>query len=228
MIELINVSRVYGQGDAAVHALREVSLEVADGAFVTVVGTSGSGKTTLLNVIGGLDTEISGEVRVAGRALNSLTDRELSLFRNETVGFVFQHFHLLDHLSARQNVLLPMFFGDRPLNEADAVQALARVGLKDKLDAYPSQLSGGQKQRVAIARALFSRPRLILCDEPTGNLDTVTSRQIIGLFESLNHEDGITVVVVTHEESLFANATRQVRIEDGRLVESSLVAGGAR
>jgi putative ABC transport system ATP-binding protein len=202
--------------------LRGINLEIAEGAFVKVVGTSGSGKTTLLNIIGGLDTGYSGTAVVAGLNLRSMSDRELSRFRNETVGFVFQHFHLLDHLDALQNVTLGSFFAQAEEAEPEerAEQVLVRVGLKDKLHSLPGQLSGGQKQRVAIARALFNRPRLILADEPTGNLDTRTSGQIIGLFESLNKEDGITVVAVTHEDHLFRRATAGVRLEDGRMVEA--------
>ena len=202
--------------------MRGINLEIAEGAFVKVVGTSGSGKTTLLNIIGGLDTGYSGTAMVAGLNLRSMSDRELSRFRNETVGFVFQHFHLLDHLDALQNVTLGSFFsrGEEAEPEERAEQVLVRVGLKDKLHSLPGQLSGGQKQRVAIARALFNRPRLILADEPTGNLDTRTSGQIIGLFESLNKEDGITVVAVTHEDHLFRRATAGIRLEDGRMVEA--------
>lgn len=219
MIHLENITRTYGAGESVTYALRDVSLDVEEGAFVTVVGTSGSGKTTLLNVIGGLDTEYHGRVSVSGKDLKSLSDSELSRFRNQTVGFVFQHFHLLDHLDALQNVMLPGFFEvDRRDALGRAEQTLIRVGLKDKLHAVPHQLSGGQKQRVAIARALFCRPRLLLCDEPTGNLDSKTSAQIIALFESLNHEDRITVMVVTHEASLFSAISQTVRIEDGRLV----------
>jgi putative ABC transport system ATP-binding protein len=220
VIHLENISRVYGAGAGATDALREVSLDVAAGAFVTVVGTSGSGKTTLLNIICGLDTEYRGRAFVSGKDLKSLTDAELSRFRNQTVGFVFQHFHLLDHLDALQNVALPSFFGSDQRNVISrAEEALCRVGLQDKLRSFPSQLSGGQKQRVAIARALFSKPCLILCDEPTGNLDRRTSAQIISLFESLNRDDTITVMVVTHEDSLFSAISQTVHIEDGRLVD---------
>jgi len=216
------VHRQYGRGGGATVALKGINLEIAEGAFVKVVGTSGSGKTTLLNIIGGLDTGYSGTAMVAGLNLRSMSDRELSRFRNETVGFVFQHFHLLDHLDALQNVTLGSFFsrGEEAEPEERAEQVLVRVGLKDKLHSLPGQLSGGQKQRVAIARALFNRPRLILADEPTGNLDTRTSGQIIGLFESLNKEDGITVVAVTHEDHLFRRATAGIRLEDGRMVEA--------
>ncbi len=220
MIELTDIARTYGKGESATSALRGVSLAVERGAFVRVVGTSGSGKTTLLNVIGGLDSSYAGTAVVDGRNLRAMNDRELSRFRNETVGFVFQHFHLLEHLDARHNVALADFFAGRetadPLRRAEEV--LDRVGLSDKMASRPAQLSGGQKQRVAVARALFLRPRLILADEPTGNLDTRTSAQIIGLLESLNRDDQLTVVVVTHEAPLFHGATQTVRLEDGRIV----------
>jgi len=222
VIELEDITRVYDADEAATKALDGVSLSFPAGAFVTVVGTSGSGKTTLLNVIGGLDTGYTGRVRVDGADLKALDDRGLSAFRNRTVGFVFQHFNLLEHLTARQNVALPAFFAPELIPDAEqrAAQMLGRVGLADKLDSLPGQLSGGQKQRVAIARALFHRPRLMLCDEPTGSLDTKTGGQIISLFESLNTDDGLTVLVVTHEESLFANASHTVRLEDGKSVEA--------
>jgi putative ABC transport system ATP-binding protein len=225
MIDLQDIGRVYGRGDSAAAALRGVSLRVGGGAFLRIVGTSGSGKTTLLNIIGGLDSGYTGTAAVAGRDLKSMSDGELSRFRNRTVGFVFQHFHLLDHLDARQNVAIASFFS--PEDGADpaarAEEVLVRVGLEGKLDRRPGELSGGQKQRVAIARALFNRPRLILADEPTGNLDTRTSGQIIELLESLNRDDGLTVAVVTHEAPLFRNATQTVRLEDGRIAD-----GGGR
>jgi ABC-type lipoprotein export system ATPase subunit len=223
MIHLSNIVRLYGQGENATYALGGVSLDLPPGAFVKITGASGSGKTTLLNIIGGLDTEYSGKAIVAGKDLKILNDRELSGFRQETVGFVFQHFHLLDHLDALQNVALPSFFAkdDRPSPLLRAEEVLTRVGLKKKMRSFPGELSGGQKQRVAIARALFNRPRLILADEPTGNLDTQTSSQIISLFESLNREDGLTVIVVTHEDHLFQKASRSVRLKDGRVAEEA-------
>jgi ABC-type lipoprotein export system ATPase subunit len=219
VIHLEHISRSYGTGEAATLALTDLTLEVPSGAFVTVVGTSGSGKTTLLNIIGGLDTDYTGTAVIFEKNLREMNDRELSRFRNRTVGFVFQHFNLLEHLDALQNVALSAFFSaeDRDSTER-AEEVLVRVGLKDKLKSLPGQLSGGQKQRVAIARALFGRPRLILADEPTGNLDTNTGGQIISLFESLNKDDGLTVVAVTHEEFLFKNATAALHLEDGRLV----------
>ena len=219
MIHLEDIHRSYGTGDAATPALADITLDVPSGAFVTVVGTSGSGKTTLLNIIGGLDTDYSGTAVVSGKNLRKMSDRELSRFRNLTVGFVFQHFNLLEHLDALQNVALSAFFSAEDHKAAErAEEVLVRVGLQDKLKKLPGQLSGGQKQRVAIARAIFSRPRMILADEPTGNLDTNTGGQIISLFESLNQDDDLTIVAVTHEEFLFKNATLALHLEDGRLV----------
>lgn len=219
MIHLEHISRKYGTGEAATSALSDITLDLPAGSFVTVVGTSGSGKTTLLNIIGGLDTGYSGTAEIAGKNPQRMNDRELSRFRNETVGFVFQHFNLLEHLDALQNVALSAFFSRENTEARErAEEALVRMGLKDKLFKLPGQLSGGQKQRVAIARALFSRPSLILADEPTGNLDTKTGSQIISLFESLNADDGLTVVAVTHEGFLFKNATMALHLEDGRLL----------
>ncbi len=219
MIQLEHVVRAYGRGDASTRALDGVSLQVEAGGFVTIVGTSGSGKTTLLNVIGGLDSEYEGKAKISGHDLKAMSDIELSRFRNETVGFVFQHFHLLEHLDAMHNVALPSFFSSSEGSQLErAEEVLVRVGLQDKLNQLPTQLSGGQKQRVAIARALFNQPKLMLCDEPTGNLDTHTGAQVISLFESLNTEDGLTVVVVTHEDFLFKHASQTIRLEDGRMV----------
>lgn len=222
MIQLSDIRRTYGAGQAATKALDGISLDIPAGSFVTVIGTSGSGKTTLLNIVGGLDTGYEGTARVDGQDLKTMDDRTLSQFRNRTVGFVFQHFNLLQHLTSVQNVALPAFFSDVPVPEAQkrATEALERVGLASKLDSLPGELSGGQKQRVAIARALLLNPKLILCDEPTGNLDTTTGSQIISLFESLNRDDNLTVLVVTHEEFLFKNSTHTVHMEDGRRVDT--------
>jgi putative ABC transport system ATP-binding protein len=221
MIRLDNVTRVYGEGEGGVRALAGVTLELPAGAFVTVSGTSGSGKTTLLNIIGGLDTGYSGAVEVDGWRLAELDDRRLSEYRRRTVGFVFQHFHLLEHFDSLHNVALPALFGDEGNASAlrRAAELLEMVGLGDKLHRRPSELSGGQKQRVAIARALFHRPKILLADEPTGNLDTRTGGQIIELFESLNRQ-GLTVVVVTHEQFLFKHHSHFVRLEDGRIAEN--------
>ena len=199
--------------------LDDVSLAVDPGELLSLVGRSGSGKSTLLNIMGGLDRRYTGRATVLGHDLHALGDAALARFRNREVGFVFQSFNLLDHLTARENVLLPSYFAEGPTADGDrrARQALERVGIGDKAEARPSELSGGQKQRVAIARALFHAPKLLLCDEPTGNLDSETGRQIIDLFRALNGE-GLTLVIVTHEERVSSVASRVVRLEDGRLV----------
>lgn len=218
MISVAKVSRGYDDGARGlVRVLDGVDLEVAAGEFVAIVGRSGSGKSTLLHVLGGLDSGFSGEVVVAGTTLSRLSDDALSRFRNEAVGFVFQSFHLVQGLSALDNVMLPAAFSlGEGGGEAQAREALARVGLADKAGRLPSQLSGGERQRVAIARALFNRPKVLLCDEPTGNLDALTADEVIALFQRLNAE-GLTIVAVTHEDRLREAARRVVTLVDGRL-----------
>jgi putative ABC transport system ATP-binding protein len=215
VIRLDAVEKEYGTQPV----LRGISLDVADGELLSLVGRSGSGKSTLLHIIGGLDRRYRGHATVLGQALESLDDRRLARFRNREVGFVFQAFNLLDHLTAVENVKLPAYFADGPSadDERRALLALERVGIGAKASARPSELSGGQKQRVAIARALFHQPKLLLCDEPTGNLDSETGQQIIELFRALNR-DGLTLVIVTHEERVSSVAARVLRLEDGRLV----------
>ena len=207
--------------ETASPVLRSLDLSVRAGEFVAVIGPSGSGKSTLLQIIGGLDVVYGGEVSVAGTPLRGLGDRALSRFRNAQIGFVFQSFHLVPQLSARENVRLPAFFSvDGALgaeSEARAEAVLARVGLKTKGARLPAQLSGGERQRVAIARALYAKPPLLLCDEPTGNLDARTGAEVIELFQSL-HAEGLTLLTVTHEERMSAAAGRVVRLADGKLV----------
>jgi putative ABC transport system ATP-binding protein len=219
MITLENVQRWYGSGANRMCALRGISMQVERGEFVTFIGTSGSGKTTLLNVIGGLDRQFEGSVQIDGKALESLTDRDISAMRSAEFGFVFQQFNLLDHLTCLENVTLPAFFGPPIQNpHARGVELLERVGLADRRDALPSQLSGGQKQRVAIARSLFYRPRIVLCDEPTGSLDRQTGLEILDLFASLRSEENVTLLMVTHEEYIAKLSHRIVRLEDGKLL----------
>jgi putative ABC transport system ATP-binding protein len=216
VVRLDHVGRSYGSQPV----LRDLSLEVAAGELVGIVGPSGSGKSTLLNVLGGLDRAFSGSVRVCGEDLGALGDADLSRFRNRRVGFVFQSFLLLDHLTAAENVMLPACFGPADGDPANrAREALSRVGLADRAGDLPARLSGGQKQRVAIARALFGTPDLLLADEPTGNLDNATGQEIVDLFARLNR-DGLTLVVVTHEERVSRAARRVLRLDDGRLVQS--------
>lgn len=229
MIEVSGLSKFYGEGNARTAVLDDVSLEIEQGDFVAIVGTSGSGKTTLLNIIGGLDHTWEGTVTVEGERLADLNDRALADMRNSRLGFVFQQFNLLDHLTALENVLLPAFFGKKGSDElrGRAVELMERVGLGDKTDATPPQLSGGQKQRVAIARALLREPRIILCDEPTGSLDRDTGIQVLDIFRKLNEEDDITILMVTHEEHIAQMARRIVRLEDGRVVGDELLAKSA-
>lgn len=219
MISVENLTKFYGRGDAQTQALADVSLEIAEGEFVSFIGTSGSGKTTLLNIIGGLDQDYKGNVTVRDQRLDSLSENAVSKLRSEFYGFVFQQFNLLDHLTSVENVALPAFFTDMPLPDARdrARELLGNLGLESKTHARPPALSGGQKQRVAIARALFGSPRVLLCDEPTGSLDRKTGIEILDIFRDLN-ADGITVVMVTHEEHIAEMSRRIVRFEDGRII----------
>jgi len=219
IIALDKVEKAYGSGAARTPVLRGVSFSIAAGELVALVGQSGSGKSTLLNIIGGLDQADSGRVEVLGLDYGKSGERELARLRNDEIGFVFQHFNLLDHLDCLGNVALPAMFADRhPDPEGRAMECLRRVGLAELARRRPGELSGGQKQRVAIARALFHEPSLLLCDEPTGNLDTRTGREVISFFRELNQE-GVTLLIVTHERRVSDAARRIIRIQDGRLVE---------
>ncbi|QRK04069.1 ABC transporter ATP-binding protein [Archangium violaceum] len=229
MIRARDIVKQYRDGDGTeVRVLDGASLDVADGEFVAVVGPSGSGKSTLLHLLGGLDVHYQGDVEVAGVKLSGLKDKELARFRNQHVGFVFQSFHLIPNLSAVENVLMPSHFGPAsPEAHKRAESLLDRVGLLAKKDRTPVRLSGGERQRVAIARALFTGPRLLLCDEPTGNLDAATGAGVISLFQEL-HREGLTLLTVTHEERMSSAARRVLRLKEGRLVEEPrpALAGG--
>jgi putative ABC transport system ATP-binding protein len=220
VIRARDIVKEYVDGDGTlVRVLDGLSLEVAQGDFVAVVGPSGSGKSTLLHLLGGLDVHYKGEVEVGGVKLSGMKDRELARFRNTHVGFVFQSFHLIPNLSAVENVLMPSHFGPASTDDRKRAEAmLDRVGLLTKKDRAPVRLSGGERQRVAIARALFTGPKLLLCDEPTGNLDAATGAGVIQLFNEL-HREGLTVLAVTHEERMSSAARRVLRLKEGRLVE---------
>jgi len=219
LIELRDVTRVYHMGDVELQALRGVTLDIEAGEFVAIMGTSGSGKSTLMNTLGCLDRPTAGEYRLDGRETSRLDRDELAAIRNRRLGFVFQNFNLLARTSALENVELPLLYAGVPAAQrhARARAALERVGLGARLDHTPSQLSGGQQQRVAIARALVGEPGVILADEPTGNLDSATSLDVMALLQSLGRA-GITVVLVTHEHDIAAYAARNITMKDGQVV----------
>ncbi len=219
MMELVDVTKSYQQGRRVVQAVRGVSLSVAAGEFVSVMGPSGSGKSTLLHLMGGLDTPTTGKARFEGVDLQALSDRERSLLRRGQIGFVFQFFNLLPTLTAAENVSLPLLLGGRGRAKAirQAEEALARVGLADRSTHFPEALSGGEMQRVAVARALVTEPVAVLCDEPTGNLDSANSQEILALLRELPEDGTRSVVMVTHDREAAAIGDRVVHIRDGRI-----------
>ena len=218
LIHLESITKVYGIGDGAVAALQDFSLSVASGESLAVMGPSGSGKSTLMNILGCLDTPTSGRYWFAGQDVSRLNETELAHVRNRRIGFVFQQFQLLPKLSAWRNVELPLLYRNVRDRRSLALQALEQVGLANRVDHRPSQLSGGQQQRVAIARALVTNPDLILADEPTGNLDTASSRDVLAVIRELN-EQGRTIIIITHDPEVAPVAKRTVHVRDGRLVE---------
>jgi putative ABC transport system ATP-binding protein len=224
-VRISGLRKVYGLGDAEVHALRGVDLDIPHGDYVAVMGASGSGKSTLMNIVGCLDVPSSGEYRLDGISIADLDERQLSLVRNRKIGFVFQSFNLLARTTAFENVELPLVYGGVRGAERKrrAMAALHLVGLGDRMDHHPNQLSGGQQQRVAVARALVTAPSLVLADEPTGNLDTKSSYEVMSLFDQLNAA-GRTIVLITHEEDIAAHAKRAVRLIDGLIVEDTRLA----
>jgi putative ABC transport system ATP-binding protein len=219
VISARDLTKVYHMGDVDVHALRGVTLEVQAGEFIAILGASGSGKSTLMHIIGCLDRPSGGEYVLNGEEVSSLSRSALAGVRNRFIGFVFQGFNLLARTSAVENVELPLIYSGLGTQERHrrAREALQRVGLADRMDHYPSQLSGGQQQRVAIARSLVTKPALLLADEPTGNLDTKTSVEIMDLFHELNAE-GMTIVLITHEADIGAHARRRITLRDGLIV----------
>lgn len=225
MIELENVTKVYQMGQVEVHALRGVSLRIEQGEWVAIMGPSGSGKSTLMHIVGCLDTPTSGIYRLGDVEVGNMSDDQLATVRNRQIGFVFQTFNLLARTDALKQVMLPMQYsrdGARirlAEREQRARQALEMVGLGDRMGHQPTELSGGQQQRVAIARALVNSPAIILADEPTGNLDSRSGDEVIGIFHQLHEEKGITVVMVTHDEEISAQAQRIVRLRDGLVVD---------
>jgi putative ABC transport system ATP-binding protein len=229
LLEFRKVSKIYGKGEAEVRALDGVDLQIAQGEFVAVMGPSGSGKSTSMNILGCLDAPTKGRYLFSGVDVGNLTRNQRALLRRHYIGFVFQGFNLLKRTTALENTELPLVYRGMPASERRprAMEALRLVGLSDRWDHTSSELSGGQQQRVAIARALVTDPAVIFADEPTGNLDTSRSHEIMSLFSNLNKERGITIVLVTHEEEIAAYARRQIRFRDGRIASDTPTAGKA-
>jgi len=227
MIELLNIRKTYYMGEAEVHALDGVTAKIGDGEFVAVIGPSGSGKSTLMNIIGCLDLADEGEYRLNGRLIDDYTERQLSEIRNREIGFIFQQFNLLPRLTAYQNVELPLIYQGLPMAERKkrVMESLEKVGLANRMHHRPNELSGGQQQRVAIARALSTHPTLILADEPTGNLDSHSGREIMNILKEL-HKEGRSILLITHDHNIAGMASRQLTIRDGR-IEHDSAAGGA-
>lgn len=222
-----DLTKIYGNGDNAVHALSHVSLDIEEGTFVSIIGSSGSGKSTLLNLLGGLDRPTSGEVIVDGKSIFGMRDEELTIFRRRKIGFVFQNYNLMPILNVYENIVLPIELDGAKIDEAYVERIVHMLNLSEKRYAMPNQLSGGQQQRVAIARALAAKPSIILADEPTGNLDSKTSMDVIALLKLTSKEFAQTIVMITHNEEIATIADRMIRIEDGKIVSSETKGGNA-
>ena len=219
LLEALNLKKYYGKGSYLVKAVDDISFGIDEGEFVAVVGTSGSGKTTLLNLLGGLDTADSGKVLIRGKSLLELGDEERTVFRRRNIGFVFQNYNLLPEADVYQNIILPIRLdGSKNVDEEYVTGLIEKLGLGDRLRVRPNQLSGGQQQRVAIARALSTKPAIVLADEPTGNLDSETSGQVMELLQRTLKDLGQTMVMITHNEAVAAEADRILHIKDGKLI----------
>lgn len=221
ILETKNLKKIYGSGENEVHALDGVSISVEEGEFVAIVGTSGSGKSTLLNMLGGLDRPTSGSVVVRGKELMQMKDEQLTIFRRRNVGFVFQNYNLLPILNVYENIVYPIEIDGSKVDKEFVKQIIHNLGFERKLKNMPNNLSGGQQQRVAIARALATKPAIILADEPTGNLDSKTSMDVILLMQSISREFNQTILMITHNEEIAQMADRIIRIEDGRIVSQN-------
>lgn len=218
ILKTINLTKIYGAGETAVRAVGNVNFEVEHGEFVAVVGTSGSGKSTMLHMIGGLDKPTSGEVIVDGRTLSDMKDEELTIFRRRNIGFVFQQYNLIPMLNVWENVILPVKLDGKKPQKAYVEMVVDTLGLSGKISNWPNTLSGGQQQRVAIARALATKPGILLCDEPTGNLDSQTSQDVLGLLKVTSEQFHQTILMITHNEEIAQLADRILRIEDGKII----------
>lgn len=222
ILKTAGLEKTYGKGDNAIHALRGIDFTVDKGEFVAIVGTSGSGKSTLLHLLGGLDRPTSGTVTIDGKDIFSLKDEELTIFRRRKIGFIFQSFNLVPVMTVYENIVLPIELDGNVADKAFIDEIISTLGLSEKVNAYPNQLSGGQQQRVAIARALASAPALILADEPTGNLDSRTSQDVLGLLKVIGERYSQTIIMITHNEEIAQMADRIIRIEDGLVVSKEV------
>ncbi|KEO77118.1 ABC transporter ATP-binding protein [Paenibacillus sp. SEL3] len=218
ILETKNLKKIYGSGDTTVHALNGVDLKVDHGEFVAIIGTSGSGKSTLLHMLGGLDRPTSGNVTVDGKDIFPLKDEELTIFRRRKIGFIFQNYNLVPVLNVRENIILPIELDGKQPDKVYVEKIVNTLGLENKLDNLPNNLSGGQQQRVAIARALATKPAIILADEPTGNLDSRTTLDVMGLIKVSSQQFRQTIVMITHNEEIAQMADRIIRIEDGKII----------
>lgn len=224
VFQALDVTKVYGTGESQVMAVNHLSLSIKKGEFLAIVGPSGSGKSTLLHMMGGVETPTSGQLLVEGTNLAQLSVNQASLFRRRHIGFVYQNYNLIPVLTVRENILLPLQLEHKKPDAAFFDYLVERLGLQNRLNALPSQLSGGQQQRVSIGRALITRPALLLADEPTGNLDSANSAQIMELLRQFHRDDGQTLVVITHDPSIAAQAQRVLHIQDGRIVQDEVTA----
>lgn len=216
MISARNLTKIYGEGESAVYALNNCNIDFTEGEFTAIVGTSGSGKSTLMHLLGGLDKASEGEVLYGDVNILSLSDYKMSEFRRRNIGFVFQFFNLVPELTAKENILLPLMIDKKKYKEDYFQELTEKLGISDRLSHYPAQLSGGQQQRVAIARALLAQPKVILCDEPTGNLDSRSGQEVLDIIIKLKEEMGQTIIMVTHDDKIAALADKIIRIEDGK------------
>lgn len=225
VVKTSHLTKTYGEGENLVHAVDDVNLTIEDNEFVTIVGTSGSGKSTLLNLLGGLDRPTSGEIEISGKQLKHLSEEELTIFRRRNVGFVFQQYNLVPILSVYENIVLPIQLDGNTVDEPFVDEVIRTLGLKGRESRLPSMLSGGQQQRVAIARALAAKPAIILADEPTGNLDSKSSQDVLGLLKQSAKKFNQTVIMITHNDQIAQLADRVIRIEDGKLFDVQITGG---